>query len=162
MELGRQDLHRSWLLLKHALAVGSWKQKVERVHPLPWSVSWGAALHLAVWDVQAGFAWSQPLKEDEEGVPPAELMNEWVNECTKDFIQNFKTVVLVGLTGMHKTGRSWETRLVLHVPSALWAGMHIITIKVIFIFIIVFIMIILKEWMNECTTEWRNGCNMNV
>jgi len=29
-----------------------------------------------------------------------------------------KTVVLVGLTGMHKTGCSEETRLVLHVPSS--------------------------------------------
>jgi len=29
-----------------------------------------------------------------------------------------KTVVLVGLTGMHKTGCSGETRLVLHVPSS--------------------------------------------
>ncbi len=28
-----------------------------------------------------------------------------------------KTVVLVGLTGMHKTGCSGETRLGLHVPS---------------------------------------------
>ncbi len=28
------------------------------------------------------------------------------------------TVVLVGLTGMHKTGCSGETRLVLHVPSS--------------------------------------------
>ncbi len=28
-----------------------------------------------------------------------------------------KTVVSVGLTGMHKTGCSGETRLVLHVPS---------------------------------------------
>jgi len=33
-----------------------------------------------------------------------------------------KTVVLVGLTGMHKTGCSGETRLVLHVPSSSWAG----------------------------------------
>ncbi len=29
-----------------------------------------------------------------------------------------KTAVLVGLTGMHKTGCSGETRLVLHVPSS--------------------------------------------
>ncbi len=29
-----------------------------------------------------------------------------------------KTVVLVGLIGMHKTGCSGETRLVLHVPSS--------------------------------------------
>ena len=29
-----------------------------------------------------------------------------------------KTVVLVGLIGMHKTGYSEETRLVLHVPSS--------------------------------------------
>jgi len=30
------------------------------------------------------------------------------------------TVILVGLTGMHKTGCSGETRLVLHVPSSSW------------------------------------------
>ncbi len=29
-----------------------------------------------------------------------------------------KTVVLVGLTGMHKTGCSGETRIVLHIPSS--------------------------------------------
>ncbi len=29
-----------------------------------------------------------------------------------------KTVILVGLTGMHKTGCSGETRLVLHIPSS--------------------------------------------
>ena len=29
-----------------------------------------------------------------------------------------KTVVLVGLTGMHKTGCFGETRLLLHVPSS--------------------------------------------
>ncbi len=29
-----------------------------------------------------------------------------------------KTVVLAGLTGMHKTGCSGEARLVLHVPSS--------------------------------------------
>jgi len=29
-----------------------------------------------------------------------------------------KIVVLVGLIGMHKTGCSGETRLVLHVPSS--------------------------------------------
>jgi len=29
-----------------------------------------------------------------------------------------KTVILVGLIGMHKTGCSGETRLVLHVPSS--------------------------------------------
>jgi hypothetical protein len=28
------------------------------------------------------------------------------------------TVVLVGLTGMHKTGCSGKTRLVLHIPSS--------------------------------------------
>ncbi len=33
-----------------------------------------------------------------------------------------KTVVLVGLIGMHKTGCSGETRLVPHVPSSSWAG----------------------------------------
>jgi len=33
-----------------------------------------------------------------------------------------KTVVLVGLIGMHKSGCSGETRLVLHVPSSSWAG----------------------------------------
>ena len=33
-----------------------------------------------------------------------------------------KTVVLVGLTWMHKTGCSGETRLVLHVPSSSQAG----------------------------------------
>ena len=33
-----------------------------------------------------------------------------------------KTVVLVGLMGMHKTGCSGATRLVLHVPSSSWAG----------------------------------------
>ncbi len=32
-----------------------------------------------------------------------------------------KIVVLVGLTGMHKTGCSGETRLVLHIPSSSWA-----------------------------------------
>ena len=31
-------------------------------------------------------------------------------------------LVRVGLTGMHKTGCSGETRLVLHVPSSSWAG----------------------------------------
>ncbi len=30
-----------------------------------------------------------------------------------------KTVESVGITGMHKTGCSGETRLVLHVPSSL-------------------------------------------
>jgi len=34
------------------------------------------------------------------------------------------TVILVGLTGMHKTGCSGETRLVLHVPSSSWARKH--------------------------------------
>jgi len=29
-----------------------------------------------------------------------------------------KIVVLVGLTGMHKTGCSGETRFVLHIPSS--------------------------------------------
>ncbi len=33
-----------------------------------------------------------------------------------------KTVVLVGLTGLHKTGCSGETRLVLHVTSSSSAG----------------------------------------
>ncbi len=35
-----------------------------------------------------------------------------------------KTVVLVGLTGMHKTDCTGETRLVLHVASSSWAGKH--------------------------------------
>ena len=33
-----------------------------------------------------------------------------------------QSAVLVGLIGMHKTGCSGETRLVLHVPSSSWAG----------------------------------------
>jgi len=34
------------------------------------------------------------------------------------------SVVYVGLTGMHKTGCSGETRLVLHVPSSSSASKH--------------------------------------
>ena len=33
-------------------------------------------------------------------------------------LRDCQTVVLVGLTGMHKTGCSGETRLVLHVPGS--------------------------------------------
>jgi len=41
-----------------------------------------------------------------------------------------KTVILVALSGMRKTGCSGETRLVLHVPSSSWAGKRLTTIIV--------------------------------
>ncbi len=36
-----------------------------------------------------------------------------------------KTVGLIDRTGMHKTGCSGETRLILHVPGSSWAGQHL-------------------------------------
>ncbi len=44
------------------------------------------------------------------GRPRSSFNNVTLREC--------QSVVLVGLTGMHKTGCSGETRLVLHVPSS--------------------------------------------
>ncbi len=65
-----------------------------------------------------------PLTERNMGVPsiwqPSLIVGN-PNQNTRSMMLHYvivKTVVLVGLIGMHKTGCSGETRLVLHVPSS--------------------------------------------